>query len=89
MQYNVANNQLSCLGKSATLRPIGNKIKLQILVDRTSIEVFGNDGRVSLSSCFLPNLDNTNLGVYADGGDVKITSLNVFELRSVWDDIIF
>jgi fructan beta-fructosidase len=89
VQYNAANNQLSCLGKSATLKPIGNKIKLQILVDHTSIEVFGNDGRVSLSSCFLPNLDNTSLGVYADGGDAKITSLNVFELRSVWDNTEF
>jgi len=85
VQYKVADNQLSCLGRSATLKPIGDKIRLQILVDRTSIEVFGNDGRISLSSCFLPNLDNKNLGVYADGGDAKIASMDIFELRSAWD----
>jgi len=85
VQYKVADNQLSCLGRSATLKPIGDKIRLQILVDRTSIEVFGNDGRISLSSCFLPNLDNTGLSVYSDGGDVKIDSMDIFELRSAWD----
>jgi len=86
VQYNVVNSQLSCLGRTATLKPNGNKIKLQILVDRTSIEVFGNDGRISLSSCFLPNLDNKSLGVYANGGDMKIVSISVHELRSVWYD---
>jgi sucrose-6-phosphate hydrolase SacC (GH32 family) len=85
VQYKVADNQLSCLGRSATLKPIGDKIRLQILVDRTSIEVFGNDGRISLSSCFLPNLDNTGLSVYSDGGDVKIDSMDIFELRSAWN----
>jgi len=87
VQYNVVNSQLSCLSRSATLNPIGNKIKLQILVDRASIEVFGNDGRVSLSSCFLPNLDNKSLSVYADGGDAKISSLTIYELCSAWNGI--
>lgn len=84
VQYNVANSKLSCLGRTVTLKPVGNKIKIQILVDRTSIEIFVNDGRVSLSSCFLPNLNNKSLVIYADGGDVKVMSLNVYELRSVW-----
>ena len=84
IQYNVAEAKLSCLGKSASLSPIDNRIILQILVDRTSIEVFGNDGRVSMCSCFLPDLENTNIAMYASGGEAKIISLDVYELRSAW-----
>ena len=84
IQYNVAEAKLSCLEKSASLSPIDNRITLQILVDRTSIEVFGNDGRVSMCSCFLPDLENTNIAIYASGGEAEIISLDVYELRSAW-----
>jgi len=84
IRYNVADKQISCLGRSATLEPLQNKIKLQILVDRTSIEVFGNDGRISMSSCFLPELENENLGIYAFGGSAIVVSMKVHELCSAW-----
>lgn len=84
IQYNRESKQLSCLGKSALLEPIDNKISLQILVDRTSIEVFGNDGIVSLSSCFLPDLKNKSISIYSTNGEANIISLKVYELRSTW-----
>ena len=84
IQYDVAERKLSCLGRSASLEPSQNTIKLQILVDRASIEVFGNDGRVSMTSCFLPDLENTNLGIYASGGEARVVSIDVHELRSIW-----
>ena len=33
-------------------------------------------------SCFLPDLENTNIAMYATGGEAKIISLDVYELRS-------
>jgi sucrose-6-phosphate hydrolase SacC (GH32 family) len=84
IQYNVADNQLSCLGKSAPLSPLHNRVKLQILVERTSLEVFGNDGRVSMTSCFLPAPEDRSPGIYASGGEATIISLNVYELRAAW-----
>lgn len=84
IQYDVASKQLSSLGKSALLEPLQNKIKLQILVDRASLEIFGNDGRISMSSCFLPDLANTSLDIYASGGEATVVSLSVYELRSAW-----
>jgi len=82
VQYNAAEKQISCLGRSASLDTIQAKIRLQILVDRTSIEVFGNDGQVSLSSCFLPDPADSDVGIYALGGEAKINSLKVFQLSS-------
>jgi fructan beta-fructosidase len=82
--YTVADKKLTCLGRSAALAPLDGRIKLQILLDRTSIEVFGQDGCVSMTSCFLPRADAKSLALQTTGGPVKIISLKVCELRSAW-----
>jgi sucrose-6-phosphate hydrolase SacC (GH32 family) len=84
VSYSVAGGKLSSLGSAAPLAPVNGRIQLQILLDRASLEVFGNDGRVSLTSCFLPKPENRSLEVYATGGAAKLVSLRVFELRSIW-----
>ncbi len=84
INYNVSENQISLLDRSAYLPPINKKIKLRILIDRTSIEVFGNDGQISMSSCFLPNLENKRLGIYTLRGEAYIVSMKVYELGSAW-----
>ncbi len=82
--YAANKKKLSCLGRSAELEPVSNRIKLQILLDRTSIEVFGNDGKVSMTSCFLPRSKDRPLEIFAAGGSVRILSLDIYELRSAW-----
>lgn len=84
IQSNFAEAKLSCLEKSASFSPIDNRITPQILVDCASIEVFGNDGRALMCSCFLPDLENTNIAMYASGGEAEIISLDIYELRSAW-----
>jgi fructan beta-fructosidase len=66
------------------LAPIGGRIKLRILVDRASVEVFANDGRVAASLCFLPAEGSKPLELSCDGGTAKIISLKVHELKSAW-----
>ena len=78
--------QLSCLGRSAPLEPSGGQIKLHILVDRTSIEIFANDGQIAMCSCFVPDPLNRSLGLFAKGGTAQVKSLNVWKLRSTWPD---
>jgi sucrose-6-phosphate hydrolase SacC (GH32 family) len=84
IRYSVQDRALYCLGKSAPLEPEGGRLRFQILVDRTSLEVFANQGRVSMTSCFLPRQKNRGLELYASGGAAKVTSLTVHELRSAW-----
>lgn len=84
IEYNVTKNQICCLGKTAQLEPLDNKIKLQILVDRASIEIFGNNGQLSMSSCFLPDLENDSLDIYASDGEALIVSMSIYELCSAW-----
>ncbi len=55
---------------------------VEILVDRTSIEVFVNGGEISSTRFVLPK-DN-GISVKAEGGSVTIQSLNVWPLNSAW-----
>jgi len=84
IRYAASNNELFCLGKSASLTPLQGKIKLEILLDRTSLEIFGNDGRISLSFCFLPDARKRNLKIYSSRGSIRIVSLKVYKLGSIW-----
>ena len=83
--YSVGQRKVTALGRSAGLSPERGVIGLQILVDRSSIEVFGNDGRISMATCFLPDPDDRTLGIFATGGAVKVLSLKVHELFSCWE----
>ncbi len=85
VEYSVGERKVSALGRSAPLEPVNGRIRLQILVDRTSIEVFGNDGRVSMTTAFLPKPEDMEFGVFAAGGKAKIVSLKVHELFSSWE----
>ena len=79
-----AKGKVASLGASGPARLIDGKLKLRILIDRTSIEVFANGGELSMSSCFLPKKLKTPLELYAKGGDVAIKSLRVTKLKSAW-----
>ena len=84
--YDVKKKLVVFLGKNAKLEPIEGKVKLQLLVDRSSIEVFGVDGRFSMSSCFLPLPADKNLSLTAKGDTVQVKLLEVWELKSAWPE---
>jgi len=54
-------------------------------VDRTSLELFANQGKVSASFCFLPEAWDAPLEFYATGGPVSLSSPVVRELVPAWN----
>lgn len=54
-------------------------VKLQILVDRSSLEVFGNDGRQVISTMIYPDEDATLLSAFSSG-NATIRNLKIFHL---------
>jgi fructan beta-fructosidase len=77
-----ADGKLSCMGAAAPLPPVDGKVRLRLLVDRTSLEVFGNGGEVSISSCMLPKELTTEPDLYAKGGAARIEKIVVRKLRA-------
>ncbi|HCO92660.1 MAG TPA: 2,6-beta-D-fructofuranosidase [Phycisphaerales bacterium] len=84
VKYNVEKNQLSCEDSVAKLKPIDGKIRLRILVDRVSIEIFANDGRIYMPIRAIPESDERTLEVFTKAGNIKISSLKIRELKSIW-----
>jgi sucrose-6-phosphate hydrolase SacC (GH32 family) len=82
--YNAVTQELTCQGKAASLKPIGGRIYLELIVDRTSIEIFANHGRVYMP-IGVHLVDRARLlEVFATGGHAQIESLTVYDLESIW-----
>lgn len=78
-------NESNNMGR-APLNPIKGKIKLKILLDRNTIEVFANNGAVVLSSCYMPKDEKP---VYSFSGieGAKLQSVDVYSLKSAWPQL--
>ena len=62
-----------------------NRIKLHIFVDRSSVEVFGNDGHTVITDRIFPDRKHDGCQLYSNGGKAKLISLQAWTLRSVWN----
>lgn len=62
------------------------RIKLHILVDSSSVEVFGNDGEVVITDRVFPDPRSGRVELFADGGSARLVSLELWPLRSIWHD---
>lgn len=81
--YNAKTKTLSAFGSAPLTLPDG-RLRLRILVDRTSIETFADGGRVSLTSCFLPDETGKAITLSAKGGTARVRSLTVYPLKTAW-----
>ena len=67
------------------LEPVDGRVSLQVLADRSLTEISGNDGRVCISGGGPAKIENPGpVSVTAHGGDAKLVSLEVHELKSIW-----
>jgi len=83
--YNVDEGILSCGRDKAALNPLDGKIRLRILVDRTTIEIFANGGHLYMPIRAIPEGETSGLAVFAEGGEALIRSLVIHELKSIWN----
>jgi sucrose-6-phosphate hydrolase SacC (GH32 family) len=68
----------------APLGPIDQHlIKLRILVDRSSVEVFGNDGRAVLTDQIFPQLSSDGMRLDVQGGTARLVDLHLYQLHTI------
>lgn len=67
----------------ATLRWTSS-VKLHIFLDRSSVEVFANDGETVLTDRIYPAPGSDGLELFSNSGDSQIQSLTVWKLGSIW-----
>lgn len=79
--YDAADGKLRAFGAAAPLPAVDGRVRLRLLLDRTSVEVFGNDGQCDLSGVFYPNPSNRRMSLTVEGDAAEIVRLSVRELR--------
>jgi fructan beta-fructosidase len=95
--YDAKGNRIICTGPQsdigperfyephrAPLKPVDGKITLEILVDRTMVEVIPNNGRYYFPmGAYLVDRDPT-IKVFCEGGKTTLNNLEIYELNSIW-----
>jgi sucrose-6-phosphate hydrolase SacC (GH32 family) len=62
---------------------VNGKVKLRVLVDRASLELFVNDGQAAASFVVVPKPDNRIILIEGNDGQ-KFNAMTVHELKSAW-----
>lgn len=66
-----------------TVAPVdsNNEITLCFFVDKSSLEVFGNEGRFAMTNLIFPSEPYNHICFYAKGGSYRVTSFTVYKLE--------
>jgi sucrose-6-phosphate hydrolase SacC (GH32 family) len=83
MHYVVGEQTLLCGERAMPLAMEDGAVHLRVLVDRTSVEVFGQHGLATLSACYLPKGEGP-LTLLAKGGPLRVRHMEARRLRSIW-----
>ena len=64
--------------------PWEGSVRIRALLDRTSLEIFGNGGLATASFCFVPPNEIPKSAVVTEGGDLAKARVTVRNLKSAW-----
>ncbi len=59
------------------------KISLRLFIDRSSIEVFGNDGQFVMTNLVFPTAPYTAFSISAQKGSVKVENFKIYSMKEV------
>ena len=82
--YNTKEEQLVFGESKAPLKAKDGSIRLRCIVDRTSVEIFANGGRIYMPCRLRADDDNKSIAAFARGGAAAATSIEIRELESIW-----
>ena len=81
-----ANGILNVAGTEVPIaRRDGPKtLKLHVFLDRSVMEVFINDGRMSVTRVNYPGENDLGVGVFSENGSVTLKSLDIWQMKPIW-----
>ncbi|MFI2742877.1 DUF4980 domain-containing protein [Zhouia sp. PK063] len=82
--YNTENQTLTVNGVAAKLPLNDNSLDLLIYMDRIGLEIFANQGTFYMPVSKNLDKDAKSLDFKGDGGEAKISTLDIYELNSIW-----
>jgi fructan beta-fructosidase len=82
--YNAAKGTLTCKDVTAPVKLVADRIRLRVLVDRGSVEVFANGGQVAMSIAAIPEEKNSKAELIPQG-EITIKSAAIYRMKSAWE----
>ena len=79
-----AASTLTLGDRGAPLPTTGETLSLQLLVDRSSVELFANNGAVAISAGRTPSDQPGDFELHTDGATFTLGDIEIFELKSIW-----
>jgi fructan beta-fructosidase len=64
----------------------GNRLKLHVLIDVASVEVFADEGETVMTSIFFPDENYDRLKLYTREGTVQLAGGKITRIRSIWEN---
>ena len=65
----------------APTRENNGNIALRLFIDRSSIELFGNDGQFVMTNLVFPTIPYSTLSIQAVGGKARVSDFKVFSIK--------
>lgn len=84
--YDAQTRELASQGVSRPLKPSAGRMAFTALLDKTSLEIFADDGLLYMPLALKNMPPSGKTGIEAQGGGITIRSLVIHELKSSWPD---
>lgn len=62
-----------------------DSIKLHLFIDRSSVELFINNGETVMTTRIYPDAQSTGIELFSDGGEVQLVKFNSWNLTDIWN----
>jgi fructan beta-fructosidase len=91
ISYDTQHNKLTAHRPSdnatseVNLLPENGKIRMEILLDRGSVELFANDGKVPMAFFYIPEEEEGGLSLECANGDIHLNSMDIYTMNSIWN----
>jgi len=78
------SRQLAFMDSHIPVVPANNRIRLRVIVDRNSVEIYANQGEATITRLFYPDPHDRSYSLNAKGGSIRLINMEVYELGSIW-----
>jgi sucrose-6-phosphate hydrolase SacC (GH32 family) len=62
----------------------GSKLKIDLIIDAASVELFADDGRLVMTNLIFPSERFTILKIFSKGGEVLVDHSETYNLITIW-----
>ena len=86
ISYNAKQAILTIMGVQVEYKIDDNKFEFELLIDRSSVEVYLDGGRYVISVPFSPSPESNRYELFTAGGEIMVKWLDIYEMKSIWSE---